>query len=299
MSDNKIKIVIYICIMVIFVGIAFLVMIFTREVENPDDIRTPITNNYDYSEVYDINEYQTIYNCINSYYTALNKNQNTVLNLLQQEYKNTHNISFNNLSDYVEKKYDNYNYSINKIKKYNNTYYSIYFLIGTYTQETLDVPSEEKSVKDIVIEDIANGTFSILPILNTNMNFEEVINQNGLLNYNQRIIENGDNEIVIGTMSEFNEAMLYFNDFVNNLSMNCNVAYSLMGENSKKNYSNFNDFQNVCVKYQNTYSSPAIMNYSFSYKDGNKIIVITDSYSNRYSFIVNSVKNYKVDIIVK
>lgn len=283
----------------IFVGIVLLVMAFNNKQDIPEDIHTPIDGNYLFSEVYDINEYQTVYNCSKAYYNAINSSVNEVFSLLYEDYTVKNNITFNNIESYVEKKYANFNYVIHALEKYSNVYYSLYFVEATYSLEGLDSIVEETKVKDVIIEDVANGTFAVLPVLNIDTTFKDIIEEYQLVQYNTVIVKNGNNEIKNGVISEFNEAIMYFNDFISIVNNNCSQAYSLLSEDTQKNYSSIYDFQKVCDQYKTKYVSPVIANYRIDVDGIKRSIKIKDNYSIDYTFIINSVKNYKVDVTLK
>lgn len=295
MNDSKVKILVYLGIMGLVVGIVLLVMIFTNKQDNPEDIHTPIDGNYVLSEVYDINEYQTVYNCLREYFSVLNNDSISLYSLLYEDYKIKNSISLSNIDNFVEKKYSNFNYSIQALEKYSNVFFSFYFVESIYTLDELDFNVEETKVKDILILDIVNGTFSVLPVLNLNAGFYEMIQLYQLNDYNKEISKTEHNEIRSGFVSEFNEAMMYFMDYMYILNNNCSQAYYLLGEATRKNYSKIDDFRIICNQFQTKYNSPAIVSYKVSFNDGKKNIKITDNYSIDYSFEVNSVKNYRVD----
>lgn len=299
MSDNKVKIFIYLFILAIFAGIAWIVLVFMNQPEEPNELHTPITNDYSFSEIYEIDEYQTIYNCVKNYYDIRNSNSSHLVDLLWETYKDKNNISVGNVNSFVEKKYESFNYIIENVQKYSNAYFSMYYVIGNYSMESLEESIEEIQVKDLVIQDVANNTYAILPVLNLNSSFQEIITMYQLDSYSKSIPSNDFNSIVNGTMSEFNEAMLYFSDFITRLNDQCFSAYSLIGDNSKSIYSNIESFQKVCSAYQTKYVSPTITSYKTSEENGEKHITITDNYSNRYIFNISSVKKYKVDISIK
>lgn len=299
MNENKIKILIYLCILAIFGGIASLFVYFKNKPEDSNIIHPPLHNQYAYSDIYDINEYQTVYNCIKNYYDAINNNQKILLDLLYDEYKTNHNITLNNITNFVERKNDSFVYSINEIKKYSNIYFSFYYIVGEYSLEGLDDSLEKNIVTDILIEDIAKGTYSVLPILNIGLSFEDIVKQYKFMDYDKVIVKNDSNLLIDGTMNDFNEAMLYLNDFINQITNDCSTAYSLLGNESKKIYDSLNSFRNFCNKYQEDYVSPTIINYKTSYENGIKNILIIDNYHNKYQFFIHNVKNYDVEILSK
>lgn len=295
-KENKIKILIFLSIMLIFIGVGAVIIFLSKKEENPNDIHNTITENYVYSDVYDINEFQTVYNAMRNYFSTINGNQNNILNLLFDDYIDINEISINNVNNYIEKKFDNSGYSITSIKKYYNSYYSIYFVEGQYTSEALDEILEQVEVQDIIILDIINNTYSVLPILNGMEDFESIVNRYSLNIYDKMISQNENNEIPTGNISEFNEAMMYFSEYINLLTNYCDRAYELLENSTKIKYSNITNFQSVCESYKNEYISPIVKEYKIYFESGKKYINIVDNYSIKYNFLINSVKDYMVNI---
>lgn len=298
MKENKIKLFVFLIMMFICLGISGIVFLIVYKPEDPNDIHEPITEKYNYSLVYDFNEYQTIYNCLQNYFSLLNTNQNNLLNLLFDDYKTENKIVNTNISNFVEKKYDNFSYRITEIKKYSNPYYSFYFVQGSYILEALDEVIEETEVQDIIVNDLVQNTYAVIPILNSNESFESIISKYHLENYDKEIKRNSHNAIPEVFVSEFNEATMYFDDFIYKIINNCSDSYHLLGDRTKEKYSNLEEFQSICAKYKTEYISPILLEYKIEYKEGKRNMNIIDNYSIKYNFVMESVKDYKVDISI-
>lgn len=296
MKENKIKIIIYLVLVTLFVGVGLVVLYLTNQPEDMDELHNPIVENYTFQEVYDINEYQMVYTSMNTYYNLRNNQQKNLLNLLLEKYKEQNHITIGVIDNFVEPEYENYNYTITDLTKYANSYYSIYLINGKYTLEGLDTIIEERMVKDILVLDAINNTYAILPIINNDYNktFNDILKAYSLENYNQEIKKNENNEVQRLTMSEFNEANMYYNEYIHLLFSDCTAAYNLVGSETKKKYPTFDEFKMVCSFYT---VSPSITKYSIENTEEGKTIDITDTYGHRYKFILESVKKYKIEIV--
>lgn len=296
MSENKIKIIIFIILVMILTGSFALILLFRKDKDNFEDIHEAITNDYVIDEVYDFNEYQAIYKNLMKYYQCLNENENNIFDLLYTGYIATNQITYNNINNFIEKKFDNYGYQITEINKYYNPYYSIYYVTGTYFLEGLEEKLEEVPVKHLVIWDNVNNTYAVLPILNENADFNTIINRYDLLNFNEEINKNNNNEIIRETISQFNEASFYFNEFMNTIRNNCGEAYTRIGNTTKEKYETIEDFNSVCDSYRNIYAFPIIKSFTIENNKNEKRIIIKDTYDNSYVFLLENVRKYFVDI---
>ena len=299
MQGEKSKLIIWGTILfVVIVIIIISILLGNREIENElDTLHDNLTNEYYYSEVYDYNSYLSVYQAIFNYYIALNNQDNYQLSLLLlNEYKNRYTITSDNLNDYIEEYYEQFIYRITDIQCYKNSYFSIYYVEGSYAQELLDSQRNETVVKDLVFFDLAKGTYAILPILDVNLTFEDVVLEYNLSQYNTLISDNDFNMIQSVFVSDFQKASSYFGEFLNFLYTDCSAAYSLIGENTKVIYESMEEFQSVCDAYTSQYLSATIKDYQVSYVNGYTVITIEDNYNVSYRFQIQSVKDYYVDI---
>lgn len=299
MQGEKSKLIIWgIILFVVIVIIIISILLGNREIENEfDTLHDNLTNEYYYSEVYDYNLYQSVYQVIFNYYIALNNRDNYQLSLLLlDEYKNRYYITSDNLNDYIEEYYGQFIYRITDIQCYKNSYFSIYYVEGSYAQELLDSQQNEIVVKDLVFFDLTKGTYAILPILDVNLTFEDVVLEYNLAQYNTLISDNNFNLIQNVSVSDFQKASSYFGEFLNLLYTDCSAAYSLVGENTKDIYSSMEEFQSVCNLYTSQYQSVTIEDYQVSNVSGYTVIIVEDNYNVRYQFQIQSVKDYSVDM---
>ena len=116
------------------------------------------------------------------------------------------------------------------------------------------------------------------------------------MSYNQAILTNEYNTIPSVVVSNFREASDYFSEFLNKIHTDCYEAYELLGENTKNTYPTYEQFQSLCESYATDYPSSTIQDYQINYENEQKFITITDNYSIKYNFRIQSVKDYYVDI---
>lgn len=300
MSERKIKIIVCLLLLIISFGVIVSAFIISNNKDDDDaiiDEYNIVSNNYIYSEVYDINQYQTVYNSMINYF--INLNQNNILKLLSETYIKNNDITISNVNDFTEEHFENFSYKITDIKKYFNSYYSIFYVEGEYSLEYFDEFLKTNIVKNLVILDIANSTYSVVPLLNENNKFEEIINKYNFQNYDKEIIKNEINEIKYGTLDESSEAMLYFSIFTDLLINNCEKAYNKIGEKTKNIYSNYSDFSSLCNNFNSNNFSPTLKNYDIQYtNEGLKVIKVIDYNSIEYNFFINSITNYYVEITI-
>lgn len=297
MNEKKIKILILGVMIGICLLILFIVLFITKK---NDDINQntheTITENYNFSEVYDIDEYQSVYSSMINYFDSISSADKMLL--MSKKWMKENNITGNNLDNFIESPYESYSYKIKNISKYFNSYFQIYFIKGDYNYDTFDGIIDSKSVTDILIMDKINNTYSIIPT-KPEEDFKTILNKYNLLNYNEEIEKNNLNEIKYQAINEFNESMLYFNEIITSLAGDCQKAYSIMSEDIKKDYETLEKFQNICDLFNTNYIDPIIKQHTISYdKDGIKNINITDSYNIKYIIKLKSVTKYQVSLIL-
>lgn len=298
MKENKIKIIIFLVIMAFVIGCTSLYLFFKKDKENVNDIHETLTNDYIIDEVTNFSEYQSIYLNLLNYYNMLNEDKYLeLLDLLERDYINNNNITSLNINNFVEEKMINYTYEITQISKYTNMYYSIYYVEGSYGLEGLEEILNKTLVKHLVIIDIINNTYAIIPLLNNVENFEDAISKYNLINYDKEIKYNNSNEIIQSSVSDFNEASFYFSDYLNKLTNNCNDAYNLLISETKEKYDH--SFEEVCTSFKEFYVAPIIKDFKIEHESGKKSITIYDNYNNKYKFYITSIFNYTVGIYLK
>ena len=292
MEEKKVKILIVSILLIIpliFIGIIVLIEFNKTDKELTSNF---ISDKYKLAKVYDINEFYNVNSCINNYLNNLNNlNNKAVIELLDKNYINENKIDEKNVINYVDTYNEFYNYSLVNIEVYFNSYYKIYFTKGLYTKEDDEFVYDKKYISHIIIFDITNNTYSVIPMIGKNKSFEEILDNEYLKNYNYEIVSNDNNEIITQNIGEFEEAMLYFSKFKNELLNNCDSSYKLV-----ENGINKTDFIKFCENYTKEYSNSLITNYKKNIDNNGVSLIISDQYGNTFVFKYLEVDNYRVSI---
>lgn len=294
MDEKNIKKIICFGLLIFFaILLGAIYFISNKKNEISDNDRDSISTNYIYSDIYDINEYQTVYNLMKKYLDNLN-NSSYILDLILNSYKNKNNINATNYQNYIEEYYESYSYEIEKMKLYYNSYFKIFLIDGKYSLESYDSVLKTTNIKDIVIFDIANNSFSIIPMIPDN-DFKSIILKYDLENYTESIIRNNNNEIEFKELEESNEVLIYLNKYINLMINDCSTAYNKLQSDSNNRKMNYNEFNLLCDNFKTGKYSTVIKKYNTqSLNNGTKIFEVEDYNSLKYKFIINSVMNYDV-----
>jgi len=293
MEEKKLKILIVTILLTIPFILLTIVILFNINKIEKEKTTNFINDKYVLSKVYDINEFYNINSCINNYLNHLNNlNKKEVWDLLDKNYIQENKIDQNNLMNYIDDYNEIYNYSLNNIEVYFNSYYKIYFTKGLYTKEDDEIIYNKKNISHIIIFDVINNTYSIIPLLKSDVKFEDILENNYLKNYNHEIISNYTNEFLNQNISEFEEAMLYFSKFKNEMINDCNKAYKLVSKEIKKE-----KFMNYCSSYKQKFSDSLIMNYKKNITGDGINIIVKDQYGNKYKITYLEVDKFTVNIM--
>lgn len=297
MNDKLVKKIICFGLLIFFVTCIVIIYIISNKSDNiSNEEHKIVSDSYAYSDVYDINEYQTIYETIKKYLSNLN-NKNYILNIILKSYKEMNDITESNLGNFTEDYFGEYSYDIEKIEKYYNSYFSIFLVSGSYSLESYESIIKTINIKDIVIFDKANNTFAVVPINSNNKDFKSIILNYNLENFNEVISKNDNNEIEFIRLAEANEVLMYLNKYLNLMVINCSSAYTKLVNNSSDTKMSYEDFSTLCENFQTGKYSTVLKKYQIkNSKDGIKYIEIEDYNSLKYEFIINSVLNYTVSI---
>lgn len=297
MSDQKIKTMLLAFLGIIFIAIVVTIIIIQnrRELEELNELYRPISSNYYYSDIYKFQEFRNVYANVFNYYALLKENNSDVLQLLSSIYISKNQITSQNVRNYVETVYEQYNYQIKYIQKYKNDYYSFYYIEGVYSSEGLDETLATQNVTDILIFDYVNNTFAVVPLLEK-ITFEEFVEKYGLNAYDTEIKTNSKNGLRNIQTSDYDEAMFYFSEYTWLLKENCEEAWKYLSDDSLKKYPTYQNFLGVCKLYEDENSSFTIKHYVIDTTGDQRKIKVVDSNGNPYTFILSHVLNYKVDL---
>ena len=158
-------------ISIILICIFGLLFLFNNKKDN-----TIIEEKKIYRLVKDYSRFFTVNSCIYRYFTYLsNKDVDSLLKVLNEDYIKKNNIDSNNLFDFVPNLDDNYSFTSTKMysSKISDNYFE-YYVYGYTTKDGYEIDLEKKYYYFRVDFDQENTTFSIMPISQTE--FEEINN---------------------------------------------------------------------------------------------------------------------------
>lgn len=292
MKNNKVEVIICLA----FIIITIVIISVYKIIQNRSE-KTFVTLDYSYSNVYDKDEFYTVFNCIMEYYNRLNYG-NDVFDLLSNKFIEKESINSSNVYNYIEEKYQLYNYSLDELHLYSNTYYKIYLAVGRYDKEELDEVVKSNNVSHIVIFDIMNYTYSIIPLSNQKNDFQSYLKDYDLTKYNESIVKN-NNSIIYQEFSDDLYANYYFSKFKSLIFDDCEAVYDLLTNRDKKKYRDYDDFKKICKKYTTNYNLSKIEKYSLSDSGTKSTLSITDNFDNKITFKIDNVNEYTVSIVLQ
>lgn len=179
-------------------------------------------------------EYYTILSYINSYINCLNsKDENTIINILDKQYKTDNNITEKNLFDKIK------TFSTLKGFTVENMYYEVVNNIGIYyvngkTSNIRDIDGniaeelEEEQFNIIVIVDYNNNSYSIIPCDENKIEGKQI--------NTTPIVQNEYNKISFVQVTDEQMAQRYYNDIKIKLMNNkTEEIYNLLDDEIKNN----------------------------------------------------------------
>ena len=164
---------IYLILLLVFL---IIVLIFINNYKKEDD-KIQVVEKHKVLLLNDYNEFFTVNSSIFKYISYLQKKDyESVLKILDSDYKNTNSINLNNIANYVENLDGNYSFSSKKI------YFEViednlikYYVYGYLSQDIIDGYSERLDRYYTVIFNTDEKIFSIIP--SNEINYKEVTNE--------------------------------------------------------------------------------------------------------------------------
>ena len=223
-----------------------------------------------------------------------------ILELLNEDYKYSHNITENNVLTNIV--LDNESVSFNVEEAYYNADSDItyYFLKGYIIGESfLDVATYNDNIYFLIIVDV-DDNYVVMPLNNIN-NLEEYAK-----NYQIENLEiNNNSQFEIVKLDDKNKISNYINKFSDLMFLDSNKAYNMLDVKTKAVYPNIDDFnnninniyQNIKTKFnyfeKEEYEDNVNYNVQTRDNDGNTIsISIIEYYPYDYKIGFNFLNNY-------
>ncbi|MBQ7136599.1 MAG: hypothetical protein IJO43_01320 [Bacilli bacterium] len=152
---------------------------------------------------------------------------------------------------------------------------------------------QSKTIKQIIICFVIFVGVGVLALFAKSYFFEEEKNFSSDVvikekyEYNEFQLANVTNEIIIRR---------YFVDFKDKLLNHTEEAYSLLDNETKKEYPTYNDFKNYISNNINDLRFADIMKYDVQKKGSTTHYVVIDQFDNKYTFMSKAVLLYTVNI---
>lgn len=247
------------------------------------------------SGVDDYDTFFTINTLLNDFYVSQTTNdENAVLNILDQNYIDTHKINKGNVKNFMERNYESISFftKFMYVKGFNGTKY--YFVNGE--TQSYDFAAEqlyEKSgVNYLVIVDENNHTYSITPIV-SDINIFEYAQDYKI---KSKTIDLNDNNRYSKT--EMNDQLIiayYITYYKNILYLNSEKAYEMLTNESKNKYV---DYETFVRNLDTIYNDLSTNLHSFGSKgtDGKKTFSAVGQNQKRVDFVESGIMNFKVDL---
>lgn len=216
-------------------------------------------------------------------------NTNAIMNVLDKNYIDQNINDINNLILIDNSKFKTSSFSPKLMYTAGYNQHFKYFVKG-YLKH--NVYEEETYVKGEVYfllnHDIEKNIFSI-EIIDKNQ-FDNYINSSEF-NYSE-IVANDNNKFSYTSITDENMAILYYNDFYNNMISNPKLAYDFITSDTKSKYfATYNEFEER-IKQDDNFQELSVREYNIN----NEIYTVIDNKNNKYIFTANGVMNYYVTI---
>ena len=296
MEEHKKKMLIFIGIILIIIAIiaVLLGIIFKDEQDKktstePNGVQDVISKEIE--ELKDESLFFALQNSINNYYSMLaNKNTNSLLDILDDDFKKEKQINNSNIYNIINSDYETVSYIAKSIYYNPNSSISYYFINGYLTNMTMmeDEFQYYPSVNFLIVVDNKSRYFVIKP-LESNLNIETFAKSYDIKSKNIK------SEILLSsyTISEKNKLIVYITEFINLMVYDNKRAYLMLDDNTRKKYSSNEDFKNQMMDVYNKLSTN-IFGFSFKEVNGERVYNIVDDKQNKITIYEKNTMNYRI-----
>ena len=172
---KKNNIYIYIIFGLLIVLLLFVTNFYNNKNNKEDTIQKTEKNKIKILSNYD--EFFTINSCVYKYISYLqSKDYNSVLKILNSDYKKNNNITESNIENFVENLDGKYSFSTKKIYyEVIDNNYTRYYVYGYLSKDMIDVYGEKEDRYYIILFDTKNQLFSLTPY--NEVGFKEVTSE--------------------------------------------------------------------------------------------------------------------------
>ncbi len=296
MEEHKKKMLIFIGIILIIIAIiaVLLGIIFKDEQDKktstePNGVQDVISKEIE--ELKDESLFFALQNSINNYYSMLaNKNTNSLLDILDDDFKKEKQINNSNIYNIINSDYETVSYIAKSIYYNPNSSISYYFINGYLTNMTMmeDEFQYYPSVNFLIVVDNKSRYFVIKP-LESNLNIETFAKSYDIKSKNIK----SETLLSSYTISEKNKLIVYITEFINLMVYDNKRAYLMLDDNTRKKYSSNDDFKNQMMDIYNKLSTN-IFGFSFKEVNGERVYNIVDDKQNKITIYEKNTMNYRI-----
>ena len=296
MEEHKKKMLIFIGIILIIIAIiaVLLGIIFKDEQDKktstePNGVQDVISKEIE--ELKDESLFFALQNSINNYYSMLaNKNTNSLLDILDDDFKKEKQINNSNIYNIINSDYETVSYIAKSIYYNPNSSISYYFINGYLTNMTMmeDEFQYYPSVNFLIVVDNKSRYFVIKP-LESNLNIETFAKSYDIKSKNIK----SETLLSSYTISEKNKLIVYITEFINLMVYDNKRAYLMLDDNTRKKYSSNDDFKNQMMDIYNKLSTN-IFGFSFKEVNGERVYNIVDDKQTKITIYEKNTMNYRI-----
>ncbi len=304
MKKKKLLIAIGIIFITIIIIIVLLNKINNKEQKNNEN--SEINEQEIIEAANDGNNYYVAENCATLYVDAINREKinglgieddaellnnykESILGILDKKYIEDNKIKTENIFEYVNKIDSNAVFTTLKVKNVNKENIKQFIFYGFIQDIDYNYLGDLSIIVNI---DINTNCFSIIPILENNVDIDNV-----LLNDNINSIEGNDyNEIMEEEINDEYVAKRDFDNFKNIFIAKNEVSYNYIEQEYKnKKFSNINDYKNYSKKIKEELKNIQLKKYkSINDNQDYTEYICIDQYGNYYIFKDKGVMDYTV-----
>ena len=248
--------------------------------EQPEEISKEIVRLEDESYFFGVQQ------AINEYYELIMEDETEMIyQMLDKSYILEQGITSSNVLTKINNKYEFPDYYVSEIYYNKDSVITYFFVQGYVLDWKNDNPSISKNINFLLI--LSNNHYVIRPI-STHSILEYA------KNYDIEKIEiDNSTRFSRSNISEEKKIVTYLSEFINLLRYDSEVAYEKLSDDTKKNYSNYQDFKDKSVSLSESLS-PIVFGYQVNLESNQKIYHIVDNNQNKIILTENHLMDYKI-----
>ena len=297
--ENKAQRKVLIIIGLVLIIIALLAYVFSLFISESDSTDIPNKPNSDLSketfrdEITSLTDESLVFGAqkiINDYYNFIfEEDTEALLSILDPLYVEENRITTNNVYSYTGRDYGITNYMAEEIYYNPNSSVTYYFINGSLNRNSImgDEYQFTKGVSFLIIVDEYNDEYVLKPIETTDL-FAYAEGYDMV----ERELESKHTFSALDIPVK-NKLSTYLGIFVNFLIYNPQEAYSLLTDDTKNNYQNYDDFKNKASMLYQSFSSK-VFSYSEEKSEEYTIYKIIDDQQNKFVIYESGIMNYKI-----